>query len=62
MSMGPHQAYGNIPRSIEYAVGWIAKCIDFCRDEGITYIEARHEGVRAEKLLFDHIIRPLTSN
>lgn len=45
MSMGPHQAYGNIPRSIEYAVGWIAECIEYCRSNHITYIEATAEGV-----------------
>ncbi|KAK4959111.1 hypothetical protein LTR10_003910 [Elasticomyces elasticus] len=46
MSMGPHQAYGNIPRSIEYAVGWIAECIEYCRDRGITYFEATDKGVQ----------------
>ncbi|KAK5128947.1 hypothetical protein LTR85_000280 [Meristemomyces frigidus] len=46
MSMGPHQAYGNIPRSIEFAVGWIAECIEFCRDRNITYIEASEQGIR----------------
>ncbi|TLD36042.1 FAD/NAD(P)-binding domain-containing protein [Venturia nashicola] len=44
MSIGPHQAYGNIPRSIEYAVGWIADCIHYLRKENITYIEATEEG------------------
>ncbi|KAK5331697.1 hypothetical protein LTR93_000702 [Exophiala xenobiotica] len=46
MSMGPHQAYGNIPRSIEFAVGWIADCIEYCRDHDITFIEATDEGVQ----------------
>ncbi len=45
MSMGPHQAYGNIPRSIEYAVGWIAECIEYCRDHNITHIEPADKGV-----------------
>lgn len=45
MSIGPHQAYGNIPRSIEYAVGWIADCIEYLTDHNITYIEAKEEGV-----------------
>jgi cation diffusion facilitator CzcD-associated flavoprotein CzcO len=45
MSMGPHQAYGNIPRSIESAVGWIAECVEYCRDHNITYIEAQDKGV-----------------
>ncbi|OQO10799.1 hypothetical protein B0A48_04099 [Cryoendolithus antarcticus] len=46
MSMGPHQAYGNIPRSIEYAVGWIAECIEYCRDHDISYFEATAAGVQ----------------
>ncbi|KAI1609888.1 hypothetical protein EDD36DRAFT_410564 [Exophiala viscosa] len=46
MSIGPHQAYGNIPRSIEYAVGWISDCIEYLREHDITYIEAKEEGVR----------------
>jgi cation diffusion facilitator CzcD-associated flavoprotein CzcO len=45
MVMGPHQMFGNIPRSIEYAVGWIADCIKFCRDRNVTRIEATAKGV-----------------
>lgn len=45
MSIGPHQAYGNIPRSIEYAIGWIADCIEYCVNLDIEYIEATSEGV-----------------
>lgn len=45
MSMGPHQAYGNIPRSIEFAVGWISECIEYCRDHNINYIEAKDKSV-----------------
>lgn len=45
MSIGPHQAYGNIPRSIEYAVGWISDCIEYLRSQDITYIEAKEKGV-----------------
>lgn len=45
MSMGPHQAYGNIPRSIEYAVGWIAEAIEYCRDRNFSYFEASEQGV-----------------
>lgn len=51
MSMGPHQAYGNIPRSIEFAVGWIAECIEYCRDHKINYIEATGEGVGVQVTL-----------
>ena len=49
MSMGPHQAYGNIPRSIEFAVGWIAECIEYCLKHDITYIEATDEKVSRSK-------------
>ncbi|KAK5307491.1 hypothetical protein LTR99_000463 [Exophiala xenobiotica] len=45
MVMGPHQMFGNIPRSIEFAVGWIADCISYCRDNNITRIEATEKGV-----------------
>ncbi|KIV80265.1 hypothetical protein PV11_07778 [Exophiala sideris] len=45
MVMGPHQMFGNIPRSIEYAVGWISECIGYCADHNITRIEATEEGV-----------------
>jgi cation diffusion facilitator CzcD-associated flavoprotein CzcO len=45
MVMGPHQMFGNIPRSIEYAVGWVADCIRFCSERSITRIEATDKGV-----------------
>jgi cation diffusion facilitator CzcD-associated flavoprotein CzcO len=45
MVMGPHQAFGNIPRSIEYAVGWISDLIQYCKKNGITYVEPTEEGV-----------------
>jgi cation diffusion facilitator CzcD-associated flavoprotein CzcO len=45
MSLGPHQAYGNLPRSIEYAVGWISDCIEYLQKHDITYIEAKDEWV-----------------
>ncbi|KAK5719656.1 hypothetical protein LTR17_015283 [Elasticomyces elasticus] len=44
-SMGPHQSYGNIPRSIEYAVNWITDALAYFRDKDITYVEAKPEGV-----------------
>lgn len=45
MSMGPHQMFGNIPRSIEYAVTWISDLIQHCRENGIIRIEATSKGV-----------------
>jgi len=45
MVLGPHQMFGNIPRSIEYAVNWITDCIRYCRDNNVTRIEATQKGV-----------------
>lgn len=45
MVMGPHQMFGNIPRSIEFAVGWIADCIRWCWRNGVSRIEATPDGV-----------------
>ncbi|KAF7551083.1 hypothetical protein G7046_g7815 [Stylonectria norvegica] len=45
MSMGPHQMFGNIPRSIEYAVEWIADFIRYARDNNVTYMEATDKGM-----------------
>lgn len=45
MIMGPHQAFGNIPRSIEFAVNSIARLIKYCVDNNITYAEATEKGV-----------------
>lgn len=47
MIMGPHQMFGNIPRSIEYAVGWVADCIKYTVDHNIIVIEATEEGKKA---------------
>ncbi|KAM7208234.1 phenylacetone monooxygenase [Naviculisporaceae sp. PSN 640] len=43
MVMGPHQMFGNIPRSIEYAVEWVSDYIQWARENNITYCEARQE-------------------
>ena len=39
--------FGNIPRSIEYAVEYISTFLEWCRDRDITYAEATKEGVQA---------------
>ncbi|BCS30549.1 flavin-containing monooxygenase [Aspergillus puulaauensis] len=39
MVMGPHQMFGNFPRSIEYAVGWVSRFIGYAADRGLTYAE-----------------------
>ena len=46
MIMGPHQMFGNIPRSIEFAVNWVSELIKFCYEKDITYVEAREEKVQ----------------
>lgn len=43
--MGPHQAYGNIPRSIQFATEWISDCVQYLRENDIDYIEATEEKV-----------------
>ncbi|EXJ73445.1 uncharacterized protein A1O5_03205 [Cladophialophora psammophila CBS 110553] len=42
--MGPHQALGNIPHSIEYAVQWVSRFMQYMLDNNITYINADKEG------------------
>lgn len=62
MVMGPHQAFGNIPRSIEYAVGWLSDCIEYLRKQGITWIEAKPEGVEKWTEHVHQIAQGLLSN
>lgn len=45
MIMGPHQMFGNIPRSIEYAVDWTTGMIRYARDHNLTYVEATDKGM-----------------
>lgn len=45
MIMGPHQMFGNIPRSIEAAVGWVSEFLRYCRDHGITYANCTGKSV-----------------
>ncbi|PGH10923.1 hypothetical protein AJ79_05168 [Helicocarpus griseus UAMH5409] len=45
MVMGPHQMFGNIPRSIEFAVAWVSDFLKFCRQNNIAQAEATKEGV-----------------
>jgi hypothetical protein len=45
MLMGPHTALGNIPRSIEYNVGWVSGLVRYARDHRLTRVEATAEGV-----------------
>jgi cation diffusion facilitator CzcD-associated flavoprotein CzcO len=45
MAMGPHSAFGNIPRSIEFTVEWIADLTAHMETRGLTFVEARPEAV-----------------
>lgn len=42
--LGPHQATGNIPHVIEYAVEWITKLMKHIRENSVTYINPDKEG------------------
>lgn len=37
--------FGNIPRSIEYAVQWVSDIIQWAYDHNISYIEATDKGM-----------------
>jgi hypothetical protein len=39
--------FGNIPRSIEFAVGWVSDLIGWACDNDVRVIEATEEGKRA---------------
>lgn len=45
MLVGPHTALGNIPRSIEYNVEWVADVMRHMRDRDITYATTTPEAV-----------------
>jgi len=45
MVVGPHTALGNIPRSIEYNVEWIASLIGHLKREDLSFADARPEAV-----------------
>jgi hypothetical protein len=47
MVMGPHTALGNLPRSIEYNVEWVAGLIGFLRQHGHTRAEATDAAVQS---------------
>ncbi|KAK4120120.1 phenylacetone monooxygenase [Parathielavia appendiculata] len=43
MIMGPHQMFGNIPRSIEYAVDWVADFLAWARENNVCFVNATQE-------------------
>ncbi|WP_206020726.1 NAD(P)/FAD-dependent oxidoreductase [Roseococcus sp. SYP-B2431] len=45
MLVGPHNALGNIPRTIEFNVEWVADFLHYVTERGITRFEASPEAV-----------------
>lgn len=45
MIMGPHQMFGNVPRSIEFAVDWTAGLLRYARDHQLQRVEATEQGM-----------------
>ena len=45
MTVGPHTALGNIPRSIEYNVEWVRDLIRYMREHNLDFAGARPEAV-----------------
>ena len=39
MVLGPHQPFGNIPRSIEHAVEVVMQLLEFCEENCYSYVE-----------------------
>lgn len=47
MVLGPHQPFGNVPRSIEHAVQVICEMLQYIKDNGYTHMEPSEEAVEA---------------
>jgi hypothetical protein len=45
MLVGPHTALGNIPRSIEYNVDWVADFIRYMNEHGFTRADVTPAGM-----------------
>ena len=45
MLVGPHTALGNMPRTIEYNVEWVARLIGHMQDNHLTRVETTAKGV-----------------
>lgn len=53
MILGPHQPYGNVPRSIENSVNVVMSLLQFVYDNGHTYVEPTQE---AADEWYDHVV------
>ncbi|KAJ5786200.1 uncharacterized protein N7503_011412 [Penicillium pulvis] len=45
MVLGPHQPFGNAPRTIEHAVAVVTDLLQYCKDNGYDYVEPTPEAV-----------------
>lgn len=45
MVLGPHQPFGNAPRTIEHAVSVVSDLLQFCKDNHFNYVEPTQEAV-----------------
>ncbi|KKY33238.1 putative phenylacetone monooxygenase [Diaporthe ampelina] len=51
--LGPHQPFGNATRSIEHVVGFVTDALQYCKDNGYSYVEATKE---AADEWTDHVV------
>ncbi|GIJ90597.1 hypothetical protein Asppvi_009558 [Aspergillus pseudoviridinutans] len=45
MILGPHQPFGNAPRTIEHAVAVVSDLLQYCKDNKYSYVEPTPEAV-----------------
>lgn len=45
MVLGPHQPFGNAPRTIEHAVAVVSDLLQHCKDNNYTYVEPTEKAV-----------------
>ncbi|KAJ5137735.1 hypothetical protein N7526_003968 [Penicillium atrosanguineum] len=45
MVLGPHQPFGNAPRTIEHAVSVVLDLLQYCKDNNYSYIEPTQQAV-----------------
>ncbi len=62
MLVGPHTALGNIPRSIEHNVEWIAGLLAYMQERGLTRAEPHREAVIAWTDYVKEMAKGLLSN
>lgn len=51
--LGPHQPFGNATRSIEHVVDFVTDALQYCKDNGYSYVEATQE---AADEWTDHVV------